>query len=306
MKLAHLQAFVTVMETGSIHAAARALGVTHPALSKGLRALEEELTAPLLTRSNRGAVPTAYGKTFYPRARLVLGELRKAAEDVAQLRDRMEGSLNIAVAPAGTMQLAPVAVQSFRRECPDVVVAIRESLPPLVLELLRDGSLDLAISPISADLPRIEFRTERLMSVEMCIAARPEHPLADARSLRELLDADWLRIGAVGGRSVVVDRLFAAHKLPAPRSCVECHSLMATLVLLQSGDYLAVISRALLNMPLFASAVVEVKVRETLIANQIAMIYLADRPLTRVAQIFATHLRRAATRLAAAPRDAEK
>jgi LysR family transcriptional regulator, regulator of abg operon len=118
MKLSYIQAFVAVIKAGSIHAAARDLDISQPAVSKSLRALEEELAAPLLIRSINGVEPTDYGKVFYQRAQIVIDELRKAHEDVVQLRGKLEGSLTVAIAPASTMQLAPMVFKDFRANAP--------------------------------------------------------------------------------------------------------------------------------------------------------------------------------------------
>jgi molybdenum-dependent DNA-binding transcriptional regulator ModE len=105
-------------KAGSIHAAARDLELSQPAVSKSLRTLEEKLAAPLLIRSINGVEPTDYGKVFNQRAQIVIDELRKAQEDVVQLRGKLEGSLTVAIAPASRMQLAPMALKIFEPDAP--------------------------------------------------------------------------------------------------------------------------------------------------------------------------------------------
>jgi LysR family transcriptional regulator, regulator of abg operon len=100
--------------------------------------LEEELAAPLLIRSINGVEPTDYGKVFYQRAQIVIDELRKAQEGVVQLRGKLEGSLTVAIAPASTMQLAPMVFKDFRARCPGVKLHIVEGIwPSLCGQVIR-------------------------------------------------------------------------------------------------------------------------------------------------------------------------
>lgn len=147
MKLSYIQALVAVVRAGSIHAAARDLGVSQPAFSKTLRALEEELAAPILIRSINGVELTEYGKAFYQRALIVSDELRRAQEDVMQLRGKLEGSLSVAIAPASIMQLAPMVFEDFRRKCPAVKLHITEGIWPSVAEPCSTARLTWPLAP---------------------------------------------------------------------------------------------------------------------------------------------------------------
>lgn len=298
MKLSSIQAFVAVIEAGSIHAAARELGVSQPALSKSLRALEADLVAPLLTRSSQGVVATVYGQAFYQRARVVTSELRKAAEDVMQLRGQLEGRLTVSVAPATTVQLAPMAIKDFRRECPDVALRIVEGIWPSVAEPLRDNTVDLAIGPVLEEMPRSELTVEKLLDVQMAIVVRPVHPLAGAKSIGDLLHGQWLHQGAGGSASVLIRRIFADLKLPVPPVNVESRSLTATIMMVQTMDLIALMPRSMLELPHLKGTLVALELKEKIRPNALGLIYRADRPLTRVAQMFATHTRRAAAHLA--------
>ncbi|TRZ67850.1 MAG: LysR family transcriptional regulator [Rhodocyclaceae bacterium] len=298
MKLSSIQAFVAVVKAGSIHAAARDLGLSQPALSKSLRALEEDLAAPLLTRSGHGVEPTAYGKAFYQRARVVIDELRKAQEDVVQLRGKLEGRLTVALAPASTLQLAPMVFKDFKRECPDVELHIVEGIWPSVAEPLRNGSVDLAIGPVVAEMPRSELAVEGLFEVQMAVVVRSGHPLAGAKSLQDLMQSQWLHQGTGDSASVLIRRVFADLKMRVPPISVESRSLTATIIMLQIMDLIALLPRAMLETKPLKGTLVAVDLKEKLRPNLLGLIYRSDRPLTRVAQIFATHTRRAAAHLA--------
>ena len=298
MKLSYIHAFVAVIKAGSIHAAARELNLSQPALSKSLRALEEELAAPLLVRSINGVEPTDYGKAFYQRAQIVIDELRKAQEDVLQLRGKLEGSLTVAIAPASTMQLAPMVFKDFRHRCPNVKLHIVEGIWPSVAEPLRNGTVDIAISPVLDEISRSELAVEKLLDVKMAIVVRPNHPLMAATSLHDLTQGEWLHQGTSSSASVLIRRIFEDQNLPVPVVSVESRSLTATIMMLQTMDLIAVMPRAMLESDAIKGTLVALNLKEQIRANQLGLIYREDRPLTRVAQVFATLTHRAAAHLA--------
>lgn len=82
MKQHQLVALVAVADHGGIHAAARALHLTQPAVTRALRDLETEVGTPLLQRQSRGVVLTAEGQVLLARARLIVRELQRAEEDM--------------------------------------------------------------------------------------------------------------------------------------------------------------------------------------------------------------------------------
>ncbi len=71
MRLNGIRDLVAVVESGSIRAAARKLGVSQPAITKSVRSLETELHLQLLKRTPQGVVPTPAGRALLVRARAI-------------------------------------------------------------------------------------------------------------------------------------------------------------------------------------------------------------------------------------------
>lgn len=108
MRLSQVRDFVAVADAGSITAAARALGVSQPGLTKSIGSLEAELNVPLFLRSARGVSLTRYGSAFYARARAAHGELEKARSDVMQLAGGASGRVRSASVPLRRRWSCPV------------------------------------------------------------------------------------------------------------------------------------------------------------------------------------------------------
>ena len=97
MNIRHIETLVAIADTGSYRKAAEHLGRNQPALSKTVRALEEELGLTLFTRSQRGAVLTDAGETLCRRARTVMANLAALKDEAGNLLGDRKGRVRIGV-----------------------------------------------------------------------------------------------------------------------------------------------------------------------------------------------------------------
>jgi DNA-binding transcriptional LysR family regulator len=97
-RLAAMQAFVRVVETGSFSAAARALHLGQPAVSKAVAQLEARLGVRLLMRSTRGLAPTEAGQNFYERAKRAIEEADDAEASARDAGSSLSGRLRVGAA----------------------------------------------------------------------------------------------------------------------------------------------------------------------------------------------------------------
>ena len=111
----HYQAFVSVVETQSISASARALGLTRPTLSRRLQRLEANLGVQLLTRTTRRVLPTRTGERLYQRIRPLLQRLHDVEQDLLDEAAEPRGTLRVTVPPLIAAGLAPLCVQLHER-----------------------------------------------------------------------------------------------------------------------------------------------------------------------------------------------
>ena len=144
MRLSRLRDFISIVEAGSIRAAARSRGVSQPTMTKSMRRLEEELRVQLVQRTRQGIVPTIAGRAFLARARAVQAELRKADEELAHLAGERGGTAAFGVSAAAAL-LVPGALVRFRRQHPGAYVRIVEGAVPALLPLVRDETLDFVL-----------------------------------------------------------------------------------------------------------------------------------------------------------------
>ena len=239
MKLSQLRAVVAVAEHGSLRAAARSLDTAQPTLTRSLPELERELGAPLFERRSRGMVETALGRAFVRRAVTILNDVRRARDEFDQLRGSTGGTVTIGLSIAAHFSLLPKALLPFRRQFPNVHLHIIEGFYPTLEHGLQDGTIDLSIGPDPGlRLPTI-LRKETLLRNRRAVICRSKHPLLHARSLRELVDAEWISTSITPRAENEIGDLFRCYGLPEPKLALRSQSALTLLTCLANSDLLA-------------------------------------------------------------------
>src|SRR5437867_8469496 len=132
-RLATMEVFVRVVETGSFSAAARQLHVGQPAVSKTVAQLEERLGVRLLLRSTRGLMPTEAGQNFYERAKRAIEEADEAELAARGANASLSGELRVSAAVTFSRLHIVPRLTVFLAEHPALRVAL----------VLDDQNIDL-------------------------------------------------------------------------------------------------------------------------------------------------------------------
>lgn len=141
-RLAAMETFVHVIETGSFSAAAKRLGIGQPAVSKSVAQLETRLAVRLVMRSTRGLTPTEAGLAFFEKARRAIDEANEADAAARGAGAGLSGTLRISAAVTfARMHLIP-HLGAFLAQYPDVNVEV--VLDDRNLNLVEEG-IDVAL-----------------------------------------------------------------------------------------------------------------------------------------------------------------
>ena len=171
--------------------AAEACGVTQPTLSAMIQKLEEELDVKIFSRDRKNISPTAIGEKIIRQARIALNETQRIREVVADESSSMNGSLRIGILPTIAPYLVPDFIYHFRNTYPNVNLSIDEKENKSLVQDLRFGNLDIAITTppeAQANILEIPVYVEKFVAYfsERCSKARqiiancnlpPEHML---------------------------------------------------------------------------------------------------------------------------------
>lgn len=189
---ADLEFFAALATAGSLSAAARELGVSTPAISKRLAAMEARLGSALVNRTTRRMGLTPEGELVLSHARRVLGELDELQQQLGAGRSEPQGLLRLnATLGFGRMHVAPL-VSKFARRHPKVDVQLQLSVNPLPLS---DDSFDLGIRFGAPPDARVFAR--RLAANRRLLVAAPAYL---ARAGEPKLPADLARHQCIGIR----------------------------------------------------------------------------------------------------------
>jgi DNA-binding transcriptional LysR family regulator len=196
-----LQVLSEVLKRGSFSAAADALSYTQSAVSQAIARLESEVGATLVVRDRRGVRPTAAGATLVEHADAIFAQIEAAEADLGAVLGVRGGRLRVASFPSAGATLMPLAVATFRRGHPDVVLTLAEGEPEEIAPRLRAGEFDLALLfefPGVRERPGKGLRTVTLLEDPMHVALPAENRLASKRALRlsDLRDVDWVQTSA--------------------------------------------------------------------------------------------------------------
>jgi LysR family transcriptional regulator, hydrogen peroxide-inducible genes activator len=181
MEFHQLKYICAIADTGSFSRAAERCHIAQPSLSQQVLKLEEDLGAKLFDRLGRSIRLTEAGRAFLPYARSILQQMEAARTDVADKRMDIRGSVSVGVIPTIAPYLMPQCIASFSKKYPDAHLRLVEETTPLLIESLRNLSVDVAILALplkQKDLEVFPLQTEPLFAV-----LPKEHARAEARSL---------------------------------------------------------------------------------------------------------------------------
>ena len=181
MEFHQLRYICAIADTGNFSRAAERCQIAQPSLSQQVLKLEEDLGAKLFDRLGRSVRLTEVGRAFIPHARAILEQMDLARASVSDKNADFCGSVAVGVIPTVAPYLIPSYAAAFAKKYPDAKLRIVEETTSILVEGLRNLSIDVAILALPLrhkDLELFPIRTEPLF-----VVMRRDHPRASAKSL---------------------------------------------------------------------------------------------------------------------------
>lgn len=248
MDLAQVRYFNAVARHGSFSAAARALGMTQPGLTKAVRRLEASLECALFVRLPRGVALTEQGRALLRHANLLGVQLQDAREEVRALARGAVGVLRIGAGPSWLSRALPRIVADLTTQYPGLGFQVAGGFDGSLMGALRAGNLDLVVSALPdrcpAGLQAIPLTTDTLS-----VVARRRHPL---RAKGRVQPASTLAYGWVlPGRDVLLrlrlEALFRVAGLEPPEAKIESDSISFIAAVLRNSDMISFVTSQVLR-----------------------------------------------------------
>ncbi|TPG16761.1 LysR family transcriptional regulator [Sphingomonas koreensis] len=241
MKLNQLRNVVAIVERGSLRAASRSLGLAQPAVSRSVRELEEELGVAIFERSKFGMTLTDAGEVFVRRSRGIQADLQRTLDELERFKGEDRGTITVAFSSATLLAFGGAVATYFHRKFPGVRLKIVEAAFPMIEERLRDGLIDLYYGPLARGFSDVALVVEPLFENNGMVIGRKGHPLAEATTLGELVDALWLTTPTSIDADNEVAALFEAAGLSPPKILMQASSAMSLAIMISTSDLLAAV-----------------------------------------------------------------
>ncbi len=181
MTLVQLKHLIELASSGSFSQAADKLHLTQPALSRSIKALEDELGQALFDRMGRCSELTAFGAHVVQRARMLVDEADELRRSGKQLSNGEIGQLRVGMGSGpGAMLMTPL-LMLMATEHPQAHIDISRGSTTLLVQALRDRLLDALVLDIRSLQPSADLKIEALQEMRGAFMCRPTHPLAKMR-----------------------------------------------------------------------------------------------------------------------------
>jgi DNA-binding transcriptional LysR family regulator len=281
--LAALDLFRSVVDLGSVSAAAKAHLITQPSASSRIRTLERQLGVTLLDRSPTGSVPTPEGQLIAGWASNMLRVADDLAAGVASLKAERSGLLRLAASYTVAEYLLPPWLESFLADRPGDSVTLEVTNSQTVLDRLDTGAVDMGFVESPAIPPTI---AEQVVASDELIAVVAARHAWAARPLVELEEFAAtplvLRERGSGTRQALEDVLIRMG-CDAPRSALDLGSISAVRIAVINGSSPTVISRLAVAEDITNGRLVEITVPGLQIERTLRAVWPRRTELPRLA-----------------------
>jgi len=243
MDFRELETFIAIVEKGSISAAAAALGVSQPAVSKRVARLEKEMGATLFAKGHKHSSLTSEGSVFYKSALRMLDCRKKTKLQIAEISEELYGSVTISASSIPGDYILPAFLVEFIERHPGVDVKVRVGDSQTALEDLSVHKADLAIVGTDRSLPG--FSSVPFLNDELVLVVGRRHPLATKKSvgLGELASLKLAGRSSGSGTRQIWERAYRSVEAGSKDIPLQFGHALAVVNAVASGAEAGVVSR---------------------------------------------------------------
>lgn len=277
LRVRHLQLLDHIDLTGSLTAAAAAIGVSQPAATIMLREVEEAFGRSLIERLHRGGRLNAAGAQVLVRLRVALSALDAATASLHA--DIALPLVRIGILPLVGIEAICSVVGKLEVAGDLPRIEVQTGTVGELLKMLSDGVVDCVVSMFDHDTAATDvqrFQLTRLWEERLVIVAAAGHPLVRRRSveLHELLDEAWIRAPEGSRNRHSLDRFFLSAGLTPPPARVVTRSFHIGLGLVSASRMLAAVPESTFRQ--YSGRVCQLRIGAQFPSNHVNLMTLRD------------------------------
>jgi DNA-binding transcriptional LysR family regulator len=289
LKLRDLHLLMTVVQRGSMAKAAAELGVSQPAVSKGIADMEQTLGLRLLDRGRNGIEPTSYGRALVKRGLTIFDELKQGVEELEFLADPSVGSLRIGSTESIAAGMLPAIIERFCRDYPGVHLDVAQTvISTLHYRELRERSIDLLIGRIPTPFTEDDLEADVVYDDEVVVVAGRQSKWARSRNVKlaDLSGESWILPPTDTMPGSLAVELFRAGGAEMPRAPVTTLSMHLCCRLVASGRFVAILPVSILRFGGHDQALKRLPIKLPAQPRPVGIVTLKNRTLNPVAKLF--------------------
>ncbi|HZH58356.1 MAG TPA: LysR family transcriptional regulator [Metabacillus sp.] len=289
MDIKQLHYFCTIVQEGQITRAAKKLHMAQPPLSQQLKQLEEELEVKLFERNGRNMELTECGLVLYKKALKILSQVDETIVEVKETGDGLKGVVAVG-ASKSCFSYLPKRIQNFRERYPLVTFQLREGDTFHICELLKNRSIDIAVTRLPIESTDVEFSMLSLPKEPyvLVIPKSWKERIGDRATVKMSMIKDFPllllhRINGQGQFEIIINEC-KRHGF-TPNVILECPDASMILSLVNSEVGATIVPQSTLDS-IYLSNTITFQLEDAEIISESAVIWLKDRYLSKSAKHF--------------------
>jgi DNA-binding transcriptional LysR family regulator len=214
MNIHDLEAFVAVVETGSIVSASARLNLTQPGVTRRVQNLEDRLGVALLDRQSKPLKPTSAGREAYEHGRRVLRSLDDLKAGVSP-KGEIQGEFRLGIMPYLSQAALALPLDQLRSAFPRLTLRITSGWSPRILEQVSRSEVDAAAVCLADGVrPPDDLIADDLGTLAVLLVAAPTLGVPRPATLSDLARFPWVMSEDGCGFRAFIRRRFEAERLP--------------------------------------------------------------------------------------------
>ena len=216
-----LEIFHSIMETGSVSAAARMLGISQPSLSRGLHRLEDQLHLALFRRHRKRLVPTSEAHRLFEIVVPAIHQMRAIRDSVPNIAAGQTSLFRFAATQSVVRVLVPRAIRAMRKAEPGTRIFLDAITRRQHTEYLLSAQGECILSLAEMDHPLIMSRD--VGKAPLVALVHKDHPLSAEGGLSPgmLSGQQLILFEHSGPHSGAIDAFFDGHECPASKTFIR-------------------------------------------------------------------------------------
>ena len=181
MENPRLKVFRAVAELLSFHRAAEQLGLTQPAVTLHIKALENELSVRLLDRTGNKVALTPAGRILHRHAMAIAEIVSKAEKEIAEAAGENAGELHLGASTSIAQYVLPKLLGSFHQKFPRIRISVVSGNTEEIVDHLAAAKIDIGL--IEGPALRRDVKTEPFLADELVLIVPAKHPWTNGNEI---------------------------------------------------------------------------------------------------------------------------